>query len=122
MELVSLLTRRRNLDVLFVEDEQRAMKLGSRPVIDPRRGVPVGGSVGGIRGVAEVARDVHQLLFESDISIKLGVEVRRFEQGRKPVREGLIRAGMTTVASDQGNGRQLDGLQRRFRDHMECGS
>jgi hypothetical protein len=81
MELVRRLTRRRNLYVLLVENEQCAVEIGARVVVDPRSGVPVGGSIGRIRSRGEISRQLNQPLLQTDVPIELRVEIGRIEEG-----------------------------------------
>ena len=104
MELVSVAATGRDLDVLLVDHQQRAMKLGAGVVIDPRRGAPVGGAIRGVRGVAKIPGDGDQPFLEADISIEPGVEVGRIEQDGQGIGERLRWRRLARRAPDQGDG------------------
>src|SRR6185436_7663446 len=54
MELISVASRRRDLHLLLVESEQRAMEIRAGTMVDPHRGTAVGGLVGGVGCSREV--------------------------------------------------------------------
>src|SRR5688500_20411431 len=58
MELVRMPSRRRDLNVLLVQDEQRTVEIGARRVVDRRISVAVGGSIRRISRRREVARQL----------------------------------------------------------------
>jgi hypothetical protein len=89
MELISVSATRRDLYVLLVENEQRAVKIRPRCMIDPWRGATVGSFADWIGSDGEVPRQMDQSLFESDVPIELGVEIRRIEEQAEPISERL---------------------------------
>ena len=108
MELVRLTVRGRDLHVLFVENEERTVEIGARPVVDPQIGVPVGSSISRIRRIREVSCRLNQPLLETDVPIELGIEIRSIEERSQPLRQRRARWRRTFGASDKGDGRQLD--------------
>ena len=108
MKLVRLTVRGRDLHVLLVENEQRAVEIGARWMVDPRIGVPVGSSIGRIRRIRKVSCQLNQALLETDVPIELGIEIGGIEERSQLLCQGLARWRCTLSASYQGNGRQLD--------------
>ena len=102
MELVGRAAGGRNLDVLLVEHEQRAMEVGARGVIDPRGGVPVGCPIRWVCGPSQISCELGQPLLRPDVAIELGVEVGRVEEGADSVRQRFV-GGRSPRASYEGD-------------------
>lgn len=86
MELVRLTVRRRDLHVLLVENEKRTVEIGTRWMVDPRIGVPMGCSIGRIRRIREVSGQLNQSLLETYVSIELGIQIGRIQKGSQALR------------------------------------
>ena len=68
----------------------------------------MGGSIGRIRRIREVAGQVNQALLQTHVPIELGVEISGIEERSQLLRQGLARGGCIRAASYQGHRRQLN--------------